>query len=326
MNPELIWRPLARTDIPAMARLLAAAEAVDRTSEHLDEADLSEEVDDESLDLATDTVGVFEQTALVGLGLVRGHSVARDVHNVQLWGAVHPDKRGQGIGRGILAHQLHRGAHLHAERHPTHRGRLELRPYDHCEAHVRLARAAGLSPVRHWFDMERDLSGPLPAVPPAPAGLRVVPYSVDLDDDVRRAHNAAFADHFGATERDQESWRQWFTGSRAFRPELSTIVLDGPEVVAFLLSYFYEADAAADGFAEGWIGQVGTVPAQRRQGIGTTLIAGALTAYREAGFSRAALDADSDSGTGGLGIYHRLGFTVARKRTSYVRELPAAEK
>lgn len=324
MTRELIWRPLAFTDIPALAGLLAAVEHADGTSEHFDVADLSEALDDATLDLAADTIAVLDGTKLVGMGIVRGQSIVRDVHGVSLWGAVHPEHRGQGIGRGILAQQLHRGTHLHAERHPANPGRLEVRPYDHCTDHVRLAKAAGLTAVRHWYDMDRDLAEPLPDVPELAAPLHVVGYEPHHDDDARSLHNVAFADAFEVTDQDPDNWRAWFTGSRAFRPDLSWMVFSGDSLVAMLLSYFYTADALADGFAEGWIGQVATLPTYRRHGIGTALLARALHAYRAAGFARAALDADTGSDIGGLAIYSKLGFRVARKRTSFVRLIPPA--
>lgn len=323
MTSHLLWRPLTLVDIPAVAGLLADSEQVDETSEHYDVADLAEEFDDETLDLTTDSVAVFDGPTLVGMGMVRARGLIRDVHPVELWGTVRPGRRGEGVGRGILAAQLHRAAALHAERHPDATGRIVVRPYDHNPDHVALVRAAGLTPLRHWFDMARELSEPLPGVPTLDPDLDLVAYDAGRDEELRQAYNSAFAGSFGAVDQDREGWLQWFTGSRAFRPELSWLVLHRDRVVGFLLSYFYEADAAADGHQEGWIGQVGTVPEFRQRGIGTTLIGQALHAYREVGFSRAVLDVDGESDIGGLGIYSRLGFRVARKRTSFVKTLPA---
>lgn len=325
MGSHLVWRALSRAEIPAVAELLAASERVDSTSEHYDAADLAEEFDDEALDLAMDSVAVLDGQQLVGMGVARIRGLVGDVHVVELWGTVRPSHRGEGIGRGILARQLHRAAALHVERHPDMSGRIVVRPYDHCPDHVQLVKAAGLTPLRHWFDMEHDLADPLPDVPPLAADLTAAPYDAARDEELRLVHNEAFAASFGAVEQDGESWAQWFTGSRAFRPDLSRVVLHDGRLVAFLLSYFYEADAVADGRTEGWIGQVGTLPAFRRRGIATALISEALRAYQAAGFSRAALDVDGESDIGGLAIYSRLGFRVARKRTSFVRHLSPTE-
>lgn len=322
MNSDLEWRPLSRTDIPAIAALLAAAEQVDVTREIYNHFDLAVEFAEDGLDLARDTVGVLDGTRLVGMGVVRSRGLVRGTYVTDLWGTVHPERRGAGIGRGILATQLHRAAAMHAEAEPVADTRVVVRPFDHCKRHVELVQAAGLTPSRHWFDMERELTLPLPPVLDLPAGLTVVGYDRDRDDEVRRAYNGSFADSFGATDQDPENWAHLFTGSRAFRPELSCLVLDDDRVVAFCLSYFYEADAVVDGVSEAWIGQVGTLAGYRRRGIGGHLIARALHAHRADGFDRTVLDVDGESDIGGLGIYARLGFQVVRKRTSFVRLLP----
>jgi hypothetical protein len=116
-----------------------------------------------------------------------------------------------------------------------------------------LVRRAGLT-ERRWFrQMERPLTD-LPAPPPA-VGFEIVPFSSDRDDEVRRAHNTAFVDHHGSSERDPEAWRSLFTGQRAFRPDLSILALaDGAPLtdVWVLLSVSYFAPTAGPA----WVGTV----------------------------------------------------------------------
>jgi GNAT superfamily N-acetyltransferase len=168
--------------------------------------------------------------------------------------------------------------------------------------------------------MQRWLSPPpLPA--PPPDGLRVVGFNFELDEAVRLAHNEAFGDHWGSVERDESSWRQRFTGSRSFRPELSLVLLDGDEVAGYLNSYEYPADAQASGIREAWVGQVGTRPRWRGRGCGSALLTAALAGFAQAGYQRAALRVDAGNPTGALGIYERSGFTPVHRWTTYVRPL-----
>jgi ribosomal protein S18 acetylase RimI-like enzyme len=221
---------------------------------------------------------------------------------------------------------VERAKALHAERHPHRPARISMRPCDHVTSATALAKAAGLQPVRHWFDMERDLRGDAPDPRALAAPLRLAAYTADRGDKVRRAHNTAFRDHYGSTERDPAIWKQWVTGSRNFRAELSFLVLDESAhdaVAGYLLGYFYDADAAADGYREAWIGQLGILPGWRGRGVGTALLAHALEAYRAAGYEQAGLDVDSGNATGALGIYQRVGFEVVRSATSWVRAIPA---
>jgi mycothiol synthase len=234
---------------------------------------------------------------------------------------VHPAHRGVGLGRRLLAWQEACGEAEHRLRHPQVPGQLLLSPYTHVAGHVRLAERAGYTAVRWFNEMKRDLSAPMRHPVPVPAGLRFAPFDPSLDDAVRRAHNEAFVEHWGSSERDPVAWSQWFTGARSFLPELSVVVLDGAEVAAYLLSYFWAADAAVTGVREAWIGQIGTRAPWRGRGLGSAMISRALVGYRDAGYAKAALGVDTENVTGALRLYERHGFAVEVRRVSYVKPL-----
>lgn len=317
---RLTWRPATVADVPAWARLLAAVEAVDRTGENYGEDDLVELTQDPSLNLARDTlVAATPDGELVAFGGVHGSTSVRDVDRIWLDGGVHPAVRGRGLGKRLLTWLEGRGAELHRERHPQVPGQLQVGVYESAESRTALVRAAGYTPTRYFNDMERDLTTELPPVPPTPAGLRVVPFDPRYDEATRLAHREAFADHWGSTPPDPERWQHWYTGAQSFRPEVSLLVLDGEEVAAYLLSYFWAADAEATGVREAWVGQLGTRPAWRRRGLASLLLAAAMPAYRAAGYQQAGLDVDSENPTGALGLYERLGFTLTHRSVTWTK-------
>ncbi len=317
----LRWRALTTDDVAAWAELLAAAEAVDVTGEHYDADDLIEELADPLLDAAHDTVGAFDDNGvMVAYGLVRSVSKIRDHDQYDAEGCVHPDHRRRGLGRAVVERVTERAAQLHRQRHPELEGRVYLRVHDGNTHAVALARQAGMEPVRYWYDMARDLTD-LPEPAPLADGLLVVGYDPELDDAVRLARNEAFADHWGSVERTMSDWRQWFTGSRSFRPAISLLALDGDEVAGFLLSYEYEADIAASGVSQTWIGQIGTRRAWRGRGVASALLTRALAAYAAAGYQRTALGVDTGNPTGALGLYERAGFAPTERWTSFARPL-----
>jgi ribosomal protein S18 acetylase RimI-like enzyme len=321
---RLTWRPGTAEDVPALARLFAAIEAVDRTGENYDESDLGDDLSDPAMDPARDTlVAVDPDGGAWAYGALRSAATVRDVDRIGLDGGVHPALRRRGLGRRILAWQETRAAELHGERYPDVPGEMLVGVYDTVPSRAALVQAAGYEPVRYFNDMERDLATELPPVPPAPAGLRVVPFEARYDRDVLAAHREAFAGHWGSTPPDPERWRHWYTGARAFRPGLSRLVLDGEQVAAYLLTYFYAADHEVTGVREGWIGQLGTRDRWRRRGLGSLLLATALTAYREAGYDLAGLDVDSENATGALGLYQRLGFTVDHRWVAWSKPVDA---
>ena len=93
-------------------------------------------------------------------------------------------------------------------------------------------------------------------------------------------------------------------------------------MAAYLLTYFYDADQAATGKRQAYIGQLGTLPRYRGRGAGTALLAHALPAFRDAGYDLAGLDVDSANSSGALGLYQRLGFAVTHSVTSWERTVP----
>jgi mycothiol synthase len=315
----LTLRALTPADVPALTRLYAQMEAVDQTGENYDEADVAEELADPALDLGRDTLAaVAPDGALVGWAAARGSGTVIDVDRVRLEGGVLPSRRGEGIGRRLLEWSAQRGTSLHEERHPDVPGEFGIWVSEKVPSLAALVRAAGFEPIRFWYGMKRDLES-LPPVPPVPAGLRVSLWTPELDDAVRRAHGQAFADHWGSVPPDEQRWGQWFTGSQGFRPSISWVVLDGEQIAAYVLSYFYEADAAATGVREAYIGQIGTQRAWRRRGLGALLLATALARFTEEGYQRASLTVDTSNPTGALGLYERAGFAVDDKSVTWAR-------
>ncbi len=318
----LTWRALRLDDAPSLARARAAVEAVDDTGEHFSEQDVRDELEDASTDLDRDTFGgVGPDGEFVAYARVSGPSAVADVDRIHVSGAVVPAARGRGLGRRLLEWAEERAAAMHRERHPDVPGAACVVVHDRNASQGALVRAAGYEETRREYLMTRSLADPLPSVPPAPPGLTLAPYLAERDAAVREAHRAAFRDHWASTPPDDERWARWFTGSRAFEPDLSWLVLDGDEVAAFLLSYFWEADAVGSGVREAFVGQLGVRPAWRRRGLGGLLLATALRSYEAAGYERSALGVDTANATGALGLYERAGFAVKDTYITWAKPL-----
>ncbi len=313
-------RPMHLDDIAVLADLITAAEAVDDTGVHESPEDLAGWWVNELVDLDLDTrVVLTGEGRVVGFATTLAPPTFRDAYGVHLEGCVHPDWRGRGIGRTLLAWQLERGAQLHAERHPEAPARLTATVYTTMSSFEALLRRAGLEQVRWFFHMERTLTDlpPLREVD----GVDLVPFTWDRDDDVRRAHNAAFTEHYGSSERDVASWQVMFTGQRSFRPDLSVLAVVGGAVVGYALSYVSEATAEATGVRESYFGQIGVVPAARGRGLSKAVIIEALHAAAAADCQTAGLEVDSENVSGALGLYESLGFSTHRTQVSWSQHL-----
>lgn len=319
---------MRRADVAALTELMAAAEAVDRTEERSDEDDVTEHYFSGLVDLEADTRLVWAGAELIGYAEVFGQRKVRGVHAIWLGGTVRPDHRRRGLGRQLLSWQLGRAERLHAQRHPTLPANVMCDASETNVGLAALARIEGLDEIRFWFEMHRCLDDPDPPLPPARAvqGLRIEPYDADRDEEVRQSHNTAFDGHFGSTERVPEEWRGYFTGARAFRPDLSLLaVADDPQaaIAGYLLAYVYAVDVLATGRREVYVGQLGTLPSFRGRGVGSALLATGLADWAAAGHQDVYLGVDAGNETGALGLYERAGFTVHKRSTSWGRRLPA---
>jgi mycothiol synthase len=314
-------RPLTGDDVDAVAALLDAAEPVDDTGKHFAPDDLADWWVSDLVDLSRDGIAVRDgDGGLAGFATAIAPPTFRDVFGVYLEGRVHPARRGRGVGRALLGWQLGRGAELHAERHPEVPARLSVAVPQTMPSLEALVRREGLIADRWYRQMERPLTD-LPDVP-VPPGVRLAPFGWDRDDDVRRAHNAAFTQHHGSSERDQASWQLLFTGQRAFRPDLSMLALADDAVAGYALVYVYEADTRATGIRQAHFGQIGTLPQYRGRGLASAAVAASLRAAADADCQAAGLQVDSDNVTGAARLYERLGFATRRTQASWARALP----
>ncbi|WP_237706697.1 GNAT family N-acetyltransferase [Kribbella flavida] len=319
----LVARPIDRADADAWAELLAAKEKVDAEGENYDADDLLEELADPKLDAARDTVALWSGEQMVGYGVARTPDVVVDVHRVRTEGAVHPQWRGRGIGAALVDWLGRRAAELHAERQPGAVGEINTGAISTNTGAEQLLSGAGYEKCRYFFHMLRPFATPI-VEPATPEGLRLVAYTPEYDEPLRLAHNEVFLDHWGSSPKSPESWKTWFTGSRAFRPALSYLVLDEDEIVAYALGYEWVADTEATGIREVYVGQVGTRRTHRGRGLAGVALARVMTEAATTGFQRASLGVDAENPTGALGLYERLGFATEHTFVTYRKPLPAS--
>ena len=318
---ELDWRPLTADDAGAWADLMVAIEQADGFGEHYTADDFADELGTPSLDLGLDTVTVLEGEVMIAFGIITvPSSPSSGGFTIGLWGGVRPSHRGRGIGRDLLGRMEARAADIHRDRLEGAASRLVVDALDHTTDRRHLLERAGYSIERWFIDMERDLTEPVEA-PRVPADLTLTGFDWAHDDAIRRAHNEAFATHWGSSQRSPEEWQRWFTGDRHFRPDLSFVVLDGDEVAAYALCHRYPEEDELHGYTSGWLGQLGTRAPWRGRGLGTSLLRRIVAAMQADGLDRAALNVDSQNATGALALYEREGFRATIRKAAYTREM-----
>jgi len=319
---EVTWRPIDDADLPAVVAVVDAANAADGLEERYSVEELVERIDAPGFGRATDSrLAVAPDGAIRAWGLVETRGEPIDLDRVFVWGGVHPDHRGTGIGRELLRWQVERAGEIHRATWPGVAGVAEANAPAGSVGHERLLTRMGFSVLRWWIDLGQPLGDDLPPVPATPDGIRFVPYAEVDPEAVRQTFNAAWADHWGTRERDEATWAAEVTEASTFRPDLSEVAVAGDEVVAFLLSDRFPQDDEVRGHAEAWIAMLGTVRGWRGRGIASALIVRALHAYRADGLDHAMIGVDADSLTGAAALYRSLGFREEHRSASWALPL-----
>lgn len=323
----LRFESITHGDTPAWSALSNVLAEFDQTDEFYEPEDLAEELAEPGFDPARDTVAVWDDGLLVGYGQLRVSDSLRDgAAKANISGGVHPAYRRRGLGSSIMDRMETRARELGAQRHPGVWLLADMWAQGEGSTTAHLAAARGYAPVRYFQDMRIELDrwgGPeAPSGPDAvPAGE---PFTSDLAEAVRRAHNEAFADHWGSSASGVEKWNDRLA-ARSFRPGLSRVATlrardrdlpgDPDDAVdAYLLSSQWVP-------GELYISLVGTRRRARGRGLATRLLVEVVDAAREAGYRIVDLTVDSESPTGAVGLYERVGFQGIRTSVVHQRTL-----
>lgn len=311
--PEYTWRPATPADACAIWELFLACDEADGSHRAGTLAEMEREFEDPDTDFAHDSL-----LALTADGQVAAMAVVYLLPSATtkvvafLWGGVHPRHRRRGLGCFLLSWQEARARQKMAARPEALPRFLRVSCYEHEHDRIALFRRLGFEPCRYFYQMRRDLSLPIPE-PELPAGLRLVNWSPAYDDRTLAAFNEAFADHWGSQPQTAEQWRLFMVGRDSFRPDLSFLALDGEEVAGFAINFLSPEDNERQGIREAWVGDLGVRRPWRRRGVATALLCRSLQAFRAVGMDYATLGVDTESPTGALSLYERLGFVPVRR-------------
>lgn len=156
-----------------------------------------------------------------------------------LSGGVHPQWRGRGIGRRLMDRMETRALALAGERHPGVPAYFSARGELEGSSARRMLVHRGYAIVRYFNELTRAVPGePLPT--PEPYGITLITPRDEHEEAARVAHNAAFADHWGAIDTIAERWHDYWT-AKVNRMTLSTLAVDAEGTV---LSYVMTAEYA----------------------------------------------------------------------------------
>jgi mycothiol synthase len=290
----LVARPLRETDLDAVAAMVNACELHDTGEVMLERADLVADAGTEGFDPAADWIGVFDGDRVVGWGiLVERHRVAADVH---------PDVRGRGVGDWLRAWSEERARAAGS-------AGVDQAIDDRREDVASMLTTAGYTPQEASWILRMDHPD-RPARPVPPRGIELRASRPDDEDDVLLLFERAFSEWPGRQPTSPATWRAMVTEREGFDPEDLIVALADGTVVggAFLI------DAG-----EIWVDKLAVASGFRHRGIARALLQTAFWRSFDRGYGWTSLS--TDSRTGALSLYERIGMTVWRSFTWFGLDL-----
>lgn len=245
-----------------------------------------------------------------------------------LWGRVHPDHRGRGIGGQMMAWAEIRARESLDRAPPQARVSLHTSaPYQDKAAHD-LFQVLGFSLARHFYRMIIEMApGILPPKPVLPGGIALRPFILGQDD--RATHQTideAFKDHWGYVEGESfEEWMHWIEQDPTFDPTTCFVAViqgNGEEIVGAAMTHpEWEGDPTI-----AWIDELAVLRRWRRKGIGRALLHRVFRAYHGRGKYRVGLGVDGGSLTGATRLYEQAGMRVFQQTDAYEKVLRPGEE
>lgn len=290
-TPEgLTSRPLVLSDARAVYEVMAAQEQEDLGSVEIEEADIVGDWGRPSFDVSAQTVGVFDGDTLVGYAEV--------THGDRGDAAVHPAYRGRGIGTELAGWMQdkarERGASVIGMPVPVGS------PGD------RLLEELGYE-VR-WHSWVLQLPEGVTIVErPLPDGYEVREADPSEYTAVHEVVEDAFLEWSDRERESYEDFESVVVRRPGFEPWHLRVVTDGSgEVVGVACLSIFEPEDDRD--REAFVSRLAVRRDQRNRGLAQALLVDAYGRARDHGVMTGGLS--TDSRTGALGLYEKVGMTV----------------
>lgn len=293
---------------PALKLFNASSQAVIHEDEITDAGAIRNEWVSPGFDPARDIRLIFSHEGML-VGYIEVWTTAKPPVHPWLWGRVHPDFGGLGIGTWLLQWAEEHACRVldeipadlrFAPRVGAHRPATEAK---------KLFEDMGYKQIRSSYNMRIDME----EAPPAPLWANDITLKIfnpETDTEaVYNADNEAFRDHFGHVESPHEEGLarfKHFMMGEGFDPSLWFLAMDGDEIAGISLC----RPKAYDDPEMGYVNILAVRRAWRKRGIGLALLQHSFGEFYRRGKRKVGLGVDAENLTGALKLYEKAGMHV----------------
>ncbi len=316
---NLRWRDLSSADTPALISLIKEVEESENPPFRTTAQEVRE-LFDPGYRIACR--GGFDDD-----GLLRAYALVRVAEDelpyavATLSGAVHPVLRDQRLGRDMLQWQIEAGKAILVDLDRDVPAYIQVHVESGQEDIADMLQRHGFSEHGVVTQLRGNLQQTLPPLN-LPAHIRLEPWRPELDTEVRRAHDAAFAQSESTTTVNDAEWAR--VAARVM-PQWSYVAMDRstdrPQVAGYVLASQWEEDWEALGWTEGYIEALGVRKEWRGQGVAIGLLTSCMKSMAASGMQYVGLDTDSATPTGASVIFEALHFEPTHTTRQYILAL-----
>lgn len=313
-------QPATWDDLAAVVELENICSIAEVGAPETSEEELRIEWRSPGFDLATDTRLVWTAERQL-VGFIHVWDTSETHVNIYLWGRVHPEFCGQGIGSRLLQWAEERARESIAKAPADAMVVLSQGVLSTDRVTAELYEQQGFALTRHFWRMVVEFDGP-PAPPQLAEGITIRPYdpATELPLAIQTVHDS-FKDHWGHVDEPIEEavkrWEAYITDHSNYDPELFFLAFDGDQIAGVSLCW----NKTVEDPDMGWVGTLGVLREARRKGVGLALLQHSFNEFYRRGRKRVGLGVDASSLTGATRLYERAGMKAVRQFDRYEKVL-----
>ena len=255
------------------------------------------------------------------VGYIEVWTTAKPPVHPWIWGRVHPDYSGLGIGTWMLTWAEERALHALDEIPDDLRFAPRIGIYAQAKESQKLFKEFGYHYLRSSYRMMINIEEAPPA-PTWPEGLTLRTYNPETDaETVFHADQDIFRDHFGFVEEPFEEglarFKHLMTEYEGFDPSIWWLAFEGEQLAGICLCRPHSYDDPELGY----VSSLGVRRAWRKRGLGLAFLHHAFGEFYRRDKRKVGLGVDAENLTGALRLYEKAGMHVHMQFDMFEKEI-----